>query len=246
MRLFVTKGTVAFLVPLLALALFTPNAQAGLSEMWSFNDGVHTAAATASISGNVLTVTLSNLSSVKTDEAVLGLGGFYFDMSGATVVTDDPLATASGRVVTYSKNGSAIVSDTGSAVDVRDGWGYDAWTDAGVFPHIGIAAAGNGGLTSISRNIGDSITGVNLDGPDYLLVSAATSSTGDGFKDGVPVVWETVEVSFHLLTSPTDVTWGSGVFTYGTAPEFITPLPGAVLLGMLGLGAAGLKLRKYA
>lgn len=39
---------------------------------------------------------------------------------------------------------------------------------------------------------------------------------------------------------------GAGFEEWATDPEPVVPLPGAVLLGMLGLGGAGLKLRKFA
>ena len=70
----------------------------------------------------------------------------------------------------------------------------------------------------------------------------------------------TLSYDLYASTIPGDYFWpstGKFILSYGPLQDInmgivgddkltVTPVPGAVLLGMLGLGVAGLKLRKYA
>jgi hypothetical protein len=77
-----------------------------------------------------------------------------------------------------------------------------------------------------------------------------------GSSSGNPLTFEFASFSGGVLNNAATAWWGPGwsFANYGAAPpgtfsltyDQAIPVPGAVLLGILGLGAAGLKLRKFA
>lgn len=84
-------------------------------------------------------------------------------------------------------------------------------------------------------------------GPAVTLVSVETLLLGPGaFAStqyaSVPANLGTFSLKEHVVITHT----GAGQNSSFDAESSVVPVPGAVILGILGLGAAGIKLRKYA
>jgi hypothetical protein len=122
-----------------------------------------------------------------------------------------------------------------------DGWQFKTMTSF----DYGIGTAGNSTLGSQ----GDSFDGNLVDGLDFAIITnddVTTQNLAERY-----LVRETATFEFGLPTgsSYSNADLGDQVaFGFGTAPDnfVVTPLPGAVLLGFMGLSIAGLKLRRYA
>jgi hypothetical protein len=66
-----------------------------------------------------------------------------------------------------------------------------------------------------------------------------------------PLVFDFVAFNGETLLERTRASWSGSGWSFATSPLTFTraqfvPIPGAVLLGMLGLSVAGVKLRKFA
>jgi hypothetical protein len=243
------------LVACLAFALFAPTAQANLYE-WTNSAGTISVSADLSISGDTLTVQLSNVSLQPTADPTGALTSFYFDIAGAPTLT---YLSATGNVYLTHKNAAdelqafttfrANSPDGGTTGDGRmnysqghaDGWQFKTMTSF----DYGIGTAGNSTLGSQ----GDSFDGNLVDGLDFAIITnddVTTQNLAERY-----LVRETATFEFGLPTgsSYSNADLGDQVaFGFGTAPDnfVVTPLPGAVLLGFMGLSIAGLKLRRYA
>jgi hypothetical protein len=243
------------LVACLAFALFAPTAQANLYE-WTNSAGTISVSADLSISGDTLTVQLSNVSLQPTADPTGALTSFYFDIAGAPTLT---YLSATGDVyLTFKSDQDVLQSfDTfranntplGFIGDGRTNYGQghpDGWQfkTAASFDY-GIGTAGNSALPVT----GDRFHGNDVDGLDFAIITnddVTTQNLAERY-----LVRETATFEFGLPTgsSYSNADLGDQVaFGFGTAPDnfVVTPLPGAVLLGFMGLSVAGLKLRRYA
>ena len=97
----------------------------------------------------------------------------------------------------------------------------------------------NGIKFDINENAQDVVTEVTFDSWRQPVWGDFYSKDGRGLVPGGGTDWATA--------------WNTGLVdhedpdgAYLAVPDTIIPVPGAVLLGILGLGVAGLKLRKYA
>ena len=90
---------------------------------------------------------------------------------------------------------------------------------------------------------------------DLTLGPAPYAFEYDGFTDGfqAQILGLEVGTTYHIklaIADAGDYIYDSGVFiqagTFSDQPTPIVPVPGAFLLGMLGLSVAGVKLRKHA
>jgi len=200
------------------------------------------ASVTFSLTGNTLTVDLTNTSSHDVMVPQDVLTAVFFNL--AHTLTP----------VSASLNGSSVFYS--SLTNVGNGWGY--------YSHL--AGAGHGetnGITSVGFGIGSGHTNFSnqhnsLGGIDYGLLSTGDiSATGNtGVKGKGPLVKDSVEFALTVgsgfkLTELGDTV----VFQYGSAlsdPHFAgqlqkapTPEPGTLLLlGSGTLGMAGLLRRK--
>ncbi len=244
-----------FLVACLAFVLFAQTAQANLYE-WANSAGTISVKADLSISGNTLTVQLSNISSQPTADPSGALTSFYFDIDGAPTLT---YQSATGNVY-LTREGTADIlepfttfransPDGGTTGDGRtnyrqghaDGWQFKTTASF----DYGIGTAGNSDLPMT----GDRFHGDDVDGLDFAIITdddVATENLANRY-----LVREMATFTFGLPTGSSYSNADIGpivAFGFGTAPDsFVqTPLPGAVLLGFMGLSIAGLKLRQYA
>jgi len=90
--------------------------------------------------------------------------------------------------------------------------------------------------------LGTSISAVDL--------VAANGVSPDGLTSSASGNWDHTNISFALTSTPilsfTLVNTTDWIAPTGTMDLTVVPVPGAVLLGILGLGAVGVKLRKHA
>lgn len=81
-------------------------------------------------------------------------------------------------------------------------------------------------------------------GRPVMIQVSGHSMFGYGYGDN-----NTVYLYDTWSPGPHTMTWGgyySGLMHYGVMALTLVPLPGAILLGILGIGVVGIKLRKYA
>ncbi len=193
---------------------------------------------------NILTVTLTNTSTVATPDLAGTLTGVFFDVNH----TLTPVSAALGP-------GSVAVNGTLS--NVGDGWGYGTSLSAqGKNSAISATGAVNGlGMSNFSAS------STMLDGGGYGIVSAKTgnpSSFPDGLKNNGPQEEDSVVFTLKTGSGFTLTDLGSSVvFQYGTAlsepsittgpgsgphitPSVPEPTKPIALISLFGMGFVGL------
>jgi hypothetical protein len=241
MKLSGAKHAVSSVLSILVLSLAWGGQASASAITYSGSSGNLAAAVTFSLTGNNLTVTLSNtsLSDVKVPQDVLL--AVWFD------------ATHSLSPVSASLNGSSVFY--GSLTNVGDGWGYySALAGGGHGMNNGITAAGfgiGGGHSNFS-GAHNSLGGLN-----YGLLSAGDNpATGNtGVKGHGPLINDSVQftltagsgfnlselgntVVFQYGTSLNEPSFSGTLQTSETGPPSPTPEPGTLLMvgsGMLGM-----------
>ncbi len=246
-----TRGPVTLLVACLAFACFAQTARGDLYS-WSGLSSVGTPVsfeADLSITGNILTVVLRNTSPATSSAPNDPLSSFYFDIfNGATrptlayvsatgnVYLNDVLQTAGANLMVPATNG---------------GWQFKD-TDETAFPFLGFGIGTVGNNTTVPPNPGPLITdpdnqfqGSLVGGINYSIY-AGDNVTHNKLVSEL-LVKEMATFTFSGVSGFTNADLGSVAFGLGTGPDslHIVPLPAAVLLGALGLGFSGLRLRKY-
>ncbi|UCD30439.1 MAG: hypothetical protein JSV03_08225 [Planctomycetota bacterium] len=176
------------------------------------------------------------------------IGSFYFDIYDPTVDPSDP---SYRPTLTYdSATGDVYydgVTTTDVAIrspeDITGGWNFHP-TDPTSFPYFGFGIGTVGNNTSgLITDPDNQFNGSIVEGMNYSIYSDANP-----LNPGLQKVNLVNGEATFIFKGDLDgffigpaVGWG-----LGTGPDSFVPIPGAVLLGMLGLGVAGLKLRKYA
>ncbi|UCD51393.1 MAG: hypothetical protein JSW27_01935 [Phycisphaerales bacterium] len=169
--------------------------------------------------------------------------------------SDADMAGLSASVLESSITGNILL--TGHDADFHAGGGNAAQTFMSQAIDFSTAAGGTG-LVAMSdydtvafdylpASYGISATGgISLDTISAITAAGAASGVYDGLTTTALSNWGQ---SYHTMFN----SWGSAFvsFELGGNREAVTiarvvPVPGAVLLGLLGLGAAGAKLRKRA
>jgi hypothetical protein len=119
-------------------------------------------------------------------------------------------------------------------------------------------SAPHGGVSqTITTTVGENYTlsvdlGVynpTLSGPITVRASAGTASQDFTYNPaGAGNQWQTFSLAFvaNSVNTPVAITGISGSKYIGVDNVSVVPIPGAVLLGLLGLSAAGIKLRRFA
>jgi PEP-CTERM motif len=227
------------MLSILALAMALGGTAWASAITYSGSSGNLSASATFSLTGNTLTVTLTDTSSSDVLVPADVLSAVWFDVTHA-------LTPSSANL-----NGSSVYY--GSLLNVGDGWGY----------YSGLAGSGQGkndGITAAGFGIGGghsnfSAAHTGLDGIDYGLLSAGdnTSTGNTGVLGHGPLILNSAQ---FVLTAPTGFALSelgkTVVFQYGSAltePSYAgyspTPEPGTLaLLGSGIIGLAGVLRRK--
>ena len=210
------------------------------------SEGVDVAfSAELTISGDTPAIVLANSSPGPSLNPADILGSFYFD-----IVNDDggrptlTYASAIGDVYLGDKDNPDVLwsenADLMALAPGDDTWQFQTM-DASQDPFLGfgIGTVGNSGLSP------NNFQGNIVDGMDYSIYAGDITTAN---MDNDLFVRDTATFTFDGLTGFTEADIVPRVvFGLGTAPDsylVAVPLPAAALLGMLGLGAAGLKLRK--
>ena len=185
-------------------------------------------------------------------------GGSPGDYYTTDLVIDNPgdaTATIYHNPLAYSTYGATMKYAVGFVGQIRDDTGDN-------LAHVAIGL-GNPGLTGTYDGLEMAIHNDNDDPWGYSLF-AYDGGPGPGGLWPDPVVFKTLisgqSTNLQLLFGgPTDLSTltmigfavqGDSSSGSPSNPDFyhvsVVPVPGAILLGILGLGAAGIKLRKFA
>lgn len=177
------------------------------------------------------------------------LSSFYFDILDDATSLVRPTLTYFSAVGDVYKNNvlqpAGVGANLMALVANDDTWAFKA-TDETSFPYLGFGIGTVGNNTSgIITDADNQFNGSVVGGMNYSIYSDANPMNpglqGVNLVKGEAIFTFTGDLDgFHI---------GPSVgFGLGTGPDsFVSvPVPGAVLLGILGLGAVGIKLRKYA
>ncbi len=251
------------LVGCLACLLLAQSAQAALYE-WEGTSLSGTDVkfqADLTISGSTLTVSLYNVSPVPSDSKDDVLSSFYFDIVNSdgtrpTLTYQDAtgsvyLARKTATDVLQSFTDIRVYGEPGNVQGRAESWAFIDG-NPGSFPYLnfGIGTIGNntpipGTTTYLITDSANQFNGNLVDGVNYSIYhgDAATSSLNN-----LLLVRDMATFEFGITGLSLDgYSLGNVGFGLGSGPDsfHVVPVPAAVLLGMLGFGVAGLKLRKY-
>ncbi|MBN1510005.1 MAG: choice-of-anchor C family protein [Sedimentisphaerales bacterium] len=213
------------LLSALVCGLLTLPATADLVQNGSFETGV------AVPSGSYLSLDAGDSTSI-TGWTVVGTGGDVIDYING-------LWTASDGTRSLDLNGAPGPGGVAQILSTTAGETYIVTFDMAGNPW---PAMGNPGPTTMTMDVS---AGTTTD-------SFTFDTTGHNFTS---MGWETKEFVFTADSSSTTLLFMSTTSNvnnpgYGPALDNVSvnlvPIPGAVLLGMLGLGAAGVRLRRFA
>ena len=230
-------------IVVLAFALFAQTAKAAMFT-WGGTSSQGTdisVQADVDISGDTMTIELTNNSPDGSFYQVDVLTSFYFDVfndvSRPTLTLT--LTGMSGDVYTIDVDNPDAFKGDLSAQTGEASWILQTMYPAYV-PYVGfgIGTVGNSDLSPYNNFPA-------MDGIQSGIVAGEVTAGSNSLK-GWDLVRTSATFNFSGLTGYTIDDFGPVAFGFGTGPDLLTPVPGAVLLGLLGLGVAGIKLRKFA
>jgi hypothetical protein len=196
--------------------------------------------AALTISGDTLTVVLTNDSPVDSLNPDDLLGSFYFDiLNGSAMRPVLTYASAAGDTYTVVKNGPDTLLEAGADLQAfaknDNSWQFKTF-DAALNPFLGfgIGTVGNSNLFP------NGFDGDVVDGSDFAIYKGEV--TTQALVNKQPLVKETATFTFTGLTGFTEADIAPAfAFGLGTAPDSLL-IPEPTTLVLLGLG--GLLLRR--
>lgn len=240
---------------MLALSMALP-AQAGL--LFSGSGGNLAASANFTITGNTLTVVLTNTSTFDVLVPADVLTAVLFSIPNSVSLTATSALLSSGSTVFYDLQGQPAGGNVGGE------WGYASGlsgTPQGATN--GISSSGLGGLFGQPNFNGPDLQSPNaLDGLQYGILSASDNTgTGNGGITGSGgLIKNSVTFTLGITGTLTYADIGKVSFQYGTAmnepnlsggcaktdpncnPDPSTPVPEPAGLALVGLGLAAISL----
>jgi len=237
------KSVVLFL----GLLLFPVAASADvitLSGTGTTSGNLLSASATFDITGDILTITLSNTAAYnyaadgQLTPAELLSGVFWTWSTGGATLTPLSATVAAGSIVQGSTCSTALC--TSSTTNVGGEFRYDSgsWAFA---PGTTNGVAGSGYIGGAA----------NLNGPDLdfptavsgmnfgIAPSGFVAGNGNGGVDNEPLIVGPVTFRFSGATGLLASNINNVVFTYGTSPDATIQVPEPATLSFLGLGLLG-------
>ena len=240
------KATLLVVTLVLSLGLSAVQARADLSA--SFSQDNLAAKATFVQDGTYLKIILQNTATIGAAVPEDALTGVYFTLSGVTLT---PVRAVLGA-------GSTVLQPySGTGVDANGEVGGEFAYRSGV---SGLPSGANLVVASVGMDIlgpHDLFPGADLcpplspDGLNYGIVSSIAANANNKVKD-VPLIQDTVIFTLAGLPSTYDLAanldLSDVMFNYGTGfnPMYGVPVPGAAVLGGIGLVLVGLWRRRQA
>lgn len=242
------KNCIHFCLTAAFLLLIDTGAHAEMFE-WeglSVESTLVSVTADLSIKGNQLTIELANTSAASYHPADV-LGSFYFDIFKEEiggVITRPTLISFNGEGELYEGvlGGPDMPVDGPGLDDITSWWMARDDMDAGQNPFLGL------GIGTVSNHdLGDN----GFPGMAGLAVGIYAGDIESNFLVTDPATLLVKDSATFTLFFEDLSGYSIGpvvAFGFGTRPDSLqhVPVPGAVLLGILGLGVAGIKLRRHA
>jgi len=220
------------LLVVFCLSLFLGSAPA-MADMWlSLDDGAGNSVLLGDANGDGLIAYTGSLGvwnlSVTTGVSKPFLGGVMEPMLDLNSIS---ASTASGGTLTI------MLTDT-------DFQPVPTWTSTSLISGFGGTTDGTVWLDQILDEGNAEFAGLG-DAELSVSLGPLTGGIGGSFSDGGIACGPLVSGPFSLTEIAVIKHTEAGLTSFD-ATSTVVPVPGAVLLGMLGLGAVGIKLRKFA
>ena len=246
---------------ILSLTVLCLSAAPAMADLVSFGDGG------TSLQGVLDSITVSPIAGTSSVNVVTDSMYDSEDSGWSITGASGSLSTVIIELAGLSNQNTMGIWDTSNPSNTLQLFGGAATTGSQVllsiltdgsvivnFSDTGVNFGGNsfGWYIDSSANVGGgffySDTALNSDGLDHMLAFQGQNTDTIQIANFASGLWTSSEYilafedSLNIPLGSSDTNYSDFVFIV----ESVVPVPAAVLLGLVGLGVAGLKLRKYA